>query len=857
VIEYSWSCCNFSSLFLLRVAPLETTMTDTTTTNNSDNDHDPIEVYDYIRYLFVTPHKLQQHTSETRFSTVTMDYLDYDDDAEDDSSTKRSKSSPSATAATTLRQLLEGLSTSTTPPPTTTTQNDTPQSNNAPLCMSDFWKKFLRHECSNDNWNDDPTPPSPHHVSLVRQALLEYCHDTIDDNNAVGIPLRSHTYSLREVERHASQNDDPLTWLGGRFDRTLYQAAFEVLPEDDYVMEFQTMLVSRREDGVWKDPTISSRFEAAAVSTLDLLYAPPPPSHQQTLRLMVDPTWMSCMDRLFRQQASKEKANWQEENIEGYVKTILVIGKKKNDDDDKNTKEEEPTTSSSSKHQPTTKKAKAAKDDDGNNTNEPRPSTSTLLPDPIFWFTRVQELARIPELILTNRKPWHLDVSSPQGAQVRNALEQISTIFCAGGSQHIPSNFWHVNRWKPLFVTANNDNTSTQSLLTPEQQRDMEASLQQGQLPIAALLAIAQPAPFGTDGATVFDATVRKAHEIAAERIPSTLVSHTTPIVDTKVIERGMKPSHHKIWTYHLYKLHIYGPGGKFLPHVDTIHDKRHVATLVVRLPSAHQGGALVVRQGTKHRTLDFSRHATQYLQYGAFFTDCTHEIEPVTEGWRVVLQYDIYEEEDTTTKDRTLDCSKLYGPKAVGVPPHPSLLTENQKALQQLVMALENLMTQNQEKKKPVGFLLRHKYPLLALSDTILRGADRLIYDTLQASSLVSQGKTSLALYGAILVARDPELSRGDCSADLYVKAIVVEDILEATSYQSDGKDNAVPRDVLLVPDTKATYQGDYLIEQDRHYTGNETEAFYYAYYKACLVLIPEGYQSERSSRDEDDGDY
>ena len=31
-----------------------------------------------------------------------------------------------------------------------------------------------------------------------------------------------------------------------------------------------------------------------------------------------------------------------------------------------------------------------------------------------------------------------------------------------------------------------------------------------------------------------------------------------------------------------------------------------------------------------------------------SFFTDCTHEVAEVTEGWRVVAQFDIYEEDQT-----------------------------------------------------------------------------------------------------------------------------------------------------------------------------------------------------------------
>ena len=48
--------------------------------------------------------------------------------------------------------------------------------------------------------------------------------------------------------------------------------------------------------------------------------------------------------------------------------------------------------------------------------------------------------------------------------------------------------------------------------------------------------------------------------------------------------------------TSHLYDLLVYEPGGFFLPHRDGEKLDRMVATLVVVLPSTHEGGELVVR---------------------------------------------------------------------------------------------------------------------------------------------------------------------------------------------------------------------------------------------------------------------
>lgn len=47
--------------------------------------------------------------------------------------------------------------------------------------------------------------------------------------------------------------------------------------------------------------------------------------------------------------------------------------------------------------------------------------------------------------------------------------------------------------------------------------------------------------------------------------------------------------------TAHLYKLLVYEKGGFFLPHRDGEKLDRMVATLVIVLPSIHEGGALIL----------------------------------------------------------------------------------------------------------------------------------------------------------------------------------------------------------------------------------------------------------------------
>lgn len=62
-------------------------------------------------------------------------------------------------------------------------------------------------------------------------------------------------------------------------------------------------------------------------------------------------------------------------------------------------------------------------------------------------------------------------------------------------------------------------------------------------------------------------------------------------------------------------------------------------ATLVIGLPSAHQGGEVIVRHRGEAKTLKISE--TQ-LSYACWYTDIVHEVLPVTSGYRWVLTYNL-----------------------------------------------------------------------------------------------------------------------------------------------------------------------------------------------------------------------
>jgi hypothetical protein len=62
----------------------------------------------------------------------------------------------------------------------------------------------------------------------------------------------------------------------------------------------------------------------------------------------------------------------------------------------------------------------------------------------------------------------------------------------------------------------------------------------------------------------------------------------------------------------------------------------------VVCLPCAHKGGELAVRHDGREMKFDWTEDSTS-VQWAAFYSDCEHEVLPVTEGYRVTLTYNLY----------------------------------------------------------------------------------------------------------------------------------------------------------------------------------------------------------------------
>ncbi|KAF4039877.1 2OG-Fe(II) oxygenase superfamily [Phytophthora infestans] len=177
------------------------------------------------------------------------------------------------------------------------------------------------------------------------------------------------------------------------------------------------------------------------------------------------------------------------------------------------------------------------------------------------------------------------------------------------------------------------------------------------------LIAKCDKSPFGRKLDTMMDENVRKSWQLAPDQVTiknSQWHTGMEKLRDTVASRLGYKgvPMQCK-----LYKMLVYGEGGHFVKHQDTEKEDGMVATMVVQLPSLHEGGDLVVYRGgeVKHRH-DFGKKegTAEYLpHYAVHYADAEHALEKVTKGYRLVLVYSVCLPSNMRGLERNPDKSK------------------------------------------------------------------------------------------------------------------------------------------------------------------------------------------------------
>ncbi|KAG9315448.1 hypothetical protein JVU11DRAFT_3059 [Chiua virens] len=154
-----------------------------------------------------------------------------------------------------------------------------------------------------------------------------------------------------------------------------------------------------------------------------------------------------------------------------------------------------------------------------------------------------------------------------------------------------------------------------------------------------------KPAEFGRGGENVLDKSYRRAGKMDLESFSTLFDPHSLGIHGQ--VSKALLTDGNGMMDLELYKLNVYGKGDFFKAHKDTPRDKDMFGSLVVVLPTPHEGGQLVLRQDGKEWTIDFTDNFANAKVpsacYVAFYSDIEHEVLPVTSGYRVTFTYNLY----------------------------------------------------------------------------------------------------------------------------------------------------------------------------------------------------------------------
>lgn len=337
------------------------------------------------------------------------------------------------------------------------------------------------------------------------------------------------------------------------------------------------------------------------------------------------------------------------------------------------------------------------------------------------------------------------------------------------------------------------------------------------------LIELAELAPYGRGGETLVDPAVRKVWQIAAPRVA--IGARWQRTLDAIVADAAHGLGVSGSVRAALYKMLVYDAGSFFVEHRDTEKVDGMFATLVVVLPSAHEGGELVVRHRDRDVQLDLRRDDPAEIAWCAFYADCLHEVRPVTAGNRICLVYNLVREggglpapDHTDAVDAISDALRAYATGGAGWP-------------------------------VKLAFALDHHYTPKGLSFAGLKNGDR----AAAAALVAAAGRAGCEVHLAMIAITETGTAEENCDRgrwqrrydDGYFEVIeVFYRMVAAEEWRApdEGRPDlgAIPMEdgELWPPDAIAEEKPD-----EQHYheaTGNEGAEFQRTYRRAALVVWP-----------------
>lgn len=330
---------------------------------------------------------------------------------------------------------------------------------------------------------------------------------------------------------------------------------------------------------------------------------------------------------------------------------------------------------------------------------------------------------------------------------------------------------------------------------------------------------------------TEFNIDVRNAREISSSEFT----------VDQKLISQV-----EKLWSEYFlpkrvcatpYKIHIYGPEGRFKPHMDT-PEKNLVGTFLLGLGDTTKPGSHLVLNGSTH-------YGSPAKHWVAFYPDIPHEVTRIKSGYRAVIAFKIFRHDDAPETSLT-GVSETVG----RTPESPASNFINVDMLAPVESVLAKLCATG----KPFAIHLTHLYNKSLIEPV---GFDNIL--------LLAATRQQLALVRLLPVLCKRTYSRCECDSDGEVS---YEAIKESNSVTSSvypftdahmdfllGDEGALERDSVQwlkglaeIPfwNLSRDWKAGVMWKDDHHegpgYTGNESRAHdeFSVYLTWAMIVLP-----------------
>lgn len=241
---------------------------------------------------------------------------------------------------------------------------------------------------------------------------------------------------------------------------------------------------------------------------------------------------------------------------------------------------------------------------------------------------------------------------------------------------------------------------------------------------VEALISQCEQAPFGKGTKTLVDTKVRRTFELSPDRfqISEEWNAQVAAAVAEVAEKLGLPPGELHA---ELYKLLVYRRGDFFKAHRDSEKDDGMVASLIIVLPNAFNGGELTVRQSASRvRQFQFPEAASGLgISYAAFYADCEHEVSKLSSGARICLCYNLILRTTTPANPKPRNT-------ATDIPP--------------LLAAVRAWFTA--APATPLVLALEHQYSERSLTGELLKGNDRSLADQILPTAAAADCEIHLA---------------------------------------------------------------------------------------------------------------